>query len=163
MKRRSVLFAAVALLLSGNVALADVPVTAAVVNCELNVQATNGPVNTLVDLTVMKVGGLQFGDQMRFTQKIQTSASGTASATAKLRQLFPGKDINGQWGVSVDIGVTTVTVSGCAIAALPNTSTSEQAQDLIWLALVIVAIGAILGATIERRRRARPSQVSAFS
>jgi hypothetical protein len=158
MKRRSVLFAAVALLLSGNVALAEVPVTVAVVNCELNVQASNGPVNTLVDLTVMGVG-----EDMRFTQKIRTSASGTASATVKLRQLFPGRDLNGLWGVSVDIGVTTVTVSGCGIAALPNTSTSSPAQHLIWLVLIIVAIGVILGATIERRRRARASRVSAFS
>jgi hypothetical protein len=162
-KRRLVLFAAVALLLSGNVAVAEVPVTAAVVNCELNVQASNGPVNTLVDLTVMKVGGLKFGDDMRFTQKIRTSASGSASATVKLRQLFPGRDLNGLWGVSVDIGVTTVTVSGCGIAALPNTSTSRPAQHLIWLVLIIVAIGVILGATIERRRRARASRMSALS
>ena len=125
MKRLSVAFLVLGLLGSGNVAVAEVPVTATVVDCELRVQASNGPVNALVDLTVMKL----HEHNVRFTEKIRTTASGTASATVKLRQLFPGKDINGQWGVSVDIGVTSVNVSGCGIPSLPSTSTSGATYD----------------------------------
>ncbi len=118
MKRLLVAVFATGLALSGHVALAESPITATVANCELNIQGSNLPVNALVDLTV------QSGNKpLRFTQKIQTTAFGTASATVRLRDLFPGKDINGGWGVSIDIGITSVTVSGC-VTALPNTSTN---------------------------------------
>lgn len=128
MKRFSGASLAVALLCSGSVAVAEVPVTASVANCELHVRATNGPVNALVDLTVQKFEQ-RFGDNIRFTEKIRTTATGTASARVKLRQLFPGKDIDGLWGVSVDIGVTSVRVSGCSIGSLPSTSTSSPMHD----------------------------------
>lgn len=108
---------ALGLVVSGNAALAESPLTATVVNCEIRAEGSNLPVSALVDLTV--IGG---GSGLRHTEKIRTTASGTASATIRLRQLFPGKDINGDWGVSIDIGITRVRVSGC-IVQLPSTST----------------------------------------
>jgi hypothetical protein len=123
-------------------------------NCVLTVQASNGPVNALVDLTVQK-GDQNFGDNMRYTEKIRTTASGTASATVSLRQLFPGKDLNGLWGLSVDIGITTVTVSGCgAPQTLPNTSTSAPTGDLTWLGMTTLAALLTFGVTVARQRRA---------
>ena len=112
-----VMIVALATALPGNAALAESPLTARVVNCEIHVEGSNHPVNALVDLTA--IGG---SNGLRQTEKIRTTASGTTSATIRLRQIFPGRDINGDWGVSIDIGITRVMVSGC-VSQLPSTST----------------------------------------
>ena len=150
MRRLLVTLFAIGLTLSGDAALAEVPLSASVVNCEIRVQGSNLPVNALVDLTVMGGGGQAVGPSLRFTEKIRTTASGTASVTVPLRQVFPGKDINGDWGVSMDIGITRVGVSDC-LTVLPGTSTRVPASGWSsWWVFLLVVVGA-LGATLRTR------------
>jgi hypothetical protein len=160
MRRLLVSVFAIGLTLSGNAALAEVPLVASVVDCEIRVQGSNLPVNALVDLTVLGGGGQTAGPSLRFTDKIRTTATGTASATVALRQVFPGKDLNGDWGVSMDIGITRVSVSGC-LNVLPGTSTGIPApeQSSWWVVLLVLvgALGASLGPrmwSVSRRSRA---------
>jgi hypothetical protein len=161
MRRLLVSIFAIGLTLSGNAALAEVPLVASVVDCEIRVQGSNLPVNALVDLTVIGGGGGQtVGPNLRFTDKIRTTATGTVSATVALRQVFPGKDINGDWGISMDIGITRVRVSGC-LNVLPGTATGTPApeQSSWWVVLLVLvgALGASLGPRmwrVSRRSRA---------
>lgn len=122
MKRLFVAVFAIALAFSGSAALADDPkpiVNAAFVNCEdLSIEGTNLPANTTVDLTVI---GASNG--ARFTEKLHTTPAGAVGASVRLRDVLPGKGVNTTYGVSIERGVTLLTISGCP-NALPNTSTN---------------------------------------